>query len=142
MSSEKNNLLTPYYQDILIVIVNTVIQRMMYQDFKGAWISLKMLYSSMPKKCKEETEKLFKETEIVLAAIPESTKTFLFETSDIRAKETEYLSVRDWVLYGACINTLDDEGYLLFKSNRPPTRESSMKDLEFTLAKAKFGKAE
>ena len=137
-----NNLLTPTYQDILIVTLNTVILRMMNQDFKGSWIGLKMLYRILPPKCKDETKALYDETAKALAEIPGTSKSFLFEGSDIRNKEFEYLSVKAWDLIEATITSLHTRGYLVFESNRPPTRESSMKDLEFNLAKAKFGKIE
>src|SRR3990170_3134134 len=96
-----NNLLTPTYQDILIVTLNTVILRMMNQDFKGAWIGLKMLYRIVPPKCKEEIKSLYDETAKTLSDIPGTSKSFLFEGSDIRAKEFEYLSVKAWDLIEA-----------------------------------------
>ena len=137
-----NCLLTPTYQDILIVTLNTVILRMMNSDFKGAWIGIKTLYRILPPKCKDDTKQLYDETAMELAELPKQANTFLFENTDIRAREAGYLSVKAWDLFETIITSLHNKGYLVFESNRPPTRESSMKDLEFTLAKAKFGKLE
>ena len=122
--------------------LNTVILRMMNQDFKGAWIGLKVLYTILPPKCKPDVEEIYIETGKRLAEIPNEEATFLFETSNIRDKEREYLSIKAWDLVEAAITSLHVKGYLVFESNRPPTRNSSMKDLEFTLAKARFGKPE
>src|ERR1017187_6988166 len=99
-----NNLLTPTYQDILIVTLNTVILRMMNQDFKGAWIGLKVLYTILPPKCKPDVEEIYIETGKRLAEIPNEEATFLFETSNIRDKEREYLSIKAWDLVEAAIH--------------------------------------
>jgi hypothetical protein len=66
----------------------------------------------------------------------------LFKDYEINLKIETYLSLKLWEILRVFSSSLYNKGYTVFVSNRPPTRASSLKDLEFNLAKAKYGEKE
>jgi hypothetical protein len=137
----EENLITPTYQDIIILSLNTIITRMMEQDYLGAWIGLKTLYHILPPKCKEECKDEYEKVIDHLGNFQDR-RISVFEQINIDAEEQNYLSIKNYALLETFKNSLFAKGYLVFESNRPPTRESSMKDLEFTMNKALYGRSE
>jgi hypothetical protein len=63
-----------------------------------------------------------------------------FSDYETKQKIDHYLETKLWDILKVFSKSLYDKGYTVFVSNRPQTRESSPKDLELMLAKAKFGR--
>jgi hypothetical protein len=136
-----NNILAPTGQDMLIVTLNAAVIRLMALDYKGTWESLKTVYDILPPKCLDDVQETYNEVAQAMIKIDGEDHTLLFENYEISLAKSDYLREKLHPLLRKITNSLFERGYSVFESNRPPTREKSMKDLELTINEHKYGKS-
>ena len=137
-----NNLLTATGQSMYSIVMSTALQRLLVKDYVGSWDAFKAIYRIMDPECKKDCLPIYTETNTSLTAISQEKTNMFFADYETKLKVEDYLSVKLWDILEVFSTSLYNKGYTVFVSNRPPTRESSMKDLEFNLAKTKFGRKE
>ena len=133
-----NSLLTPTGQSMYNIIMSTALSRLMYNDFVGSWDAFRALYRILPPDCKKDCKAIYDEVTAKLLSIPSGVNDIYFKKFEVNKAEEQYLSVKLWDVLEVFSTSLYDKGYTVFASNRPQTRESSPKDLEIMLAKAKY----
>jgi len=135
-----NNLLTATGQSMYSIVMSTALQRLLDKDYVGCWDAFKAVYCILDPECTKDCTPIYQETVESLRAISEEKTNMFFVDYEIKLKIEDYLSVKLWEILRVFSTSLYNKGYTVFVSNRPPTRESSLKDLEFNLAKSKYGK--
>jgi hypothetical protein len=119
-SMPEQKLLSPTYQDILILTLNTTLTRLMIQDYKGAWIGLKTIYHALPPTSKGECKANYEKMANYLTEIPKQQTNMYFEAYEIGKKEEEFIAKEAWNLFEKFKDSLFKEGYLVLEVGSKP----------------------
>jgi hypothetical protein len=112
MTSE-SRYITPTYQSLLILGLDTVARRLMDGDELGGWQALKTLYVELPPECQKECQNDFEAVRKQLSLIGVYRGVSYFDTEWRKAKATrEYLTKANFQLFDKFKLSLFTKGYL------------------------------
>jgi hypothetical protein len=118
--SADNHYVTPTYQALLILCMDTVSKRLMDSDVFGAWQALKTLYVELPPVCQKDCEKNYQ------AVVDELSKIYSYEYTTYREKELQtkahsyrYLTKANFTLFNKFKESLFANGYLEIAPIKP-----------------------
>jgi hypothetical protein len=119
MSSE-THLVTPTYQSLLILGLDTVANRLMDGDELGGWQALKTLYAELPPGCQKECNEQVHSVQEQLNQIRRFQGCSIADTAIRRTSATKrYLCVANLELFDKFKNSLFSKGYLENSSTKP-----------------------
>lgn len=119
MTSE-NHHVTPTYQSLLILGMDTVAKRLADGDTIGSWQALRTLYSELPPECQKESRNDFETIEKRLLEIRNIEGVTAAETFILRANaSSRYLDSANLQLFNKFKNSLFAKGYLENASTKP-----------------------
>jgi hypothetical protein len=120
MNSE-NHHVTPTYQSLLILGMDTVARRLADGDVFGGWQALKTLYVELPKECQSDCYRDLASIETDLRNIVEAIQgQDLYQKRFLRLRAIQrYLSKSNLTLFDKFKNSLCARGYLENVSVKP-----------------------
>lgn len=118
--SGENHSVTPTYQSLLILGLDTVANRLMDGDELGGWQALKTLYAELPPDCQKECHEQLITLEKKLDQIRSLQGYTVAETAIKRAIATnQYLGSANLELFDKFKNSLFSKGYLENTPTKP-----------------------
>ena len=112
MTSE-SHYVTPTYQSLLILGLDTVAQRLMDADVDGGWQALKTVYVELPPECQKECHDDFEAVRKQLSLIGAIQGTGFCDTARRRGIATrDFLAKANFQLFDKFKHSLFTEGYL------------------------------
>ena len=118
--SGENHSVTPTYQSLLILGLDTVANRLMDGDELGGWQALKTLYAELPPDCQKECREQLTIHENKLVEIRSRQGYSIAETAIMRASATRrYLGFANLELFDKFKSSLFSKGYLEYTSTKP-----------------------
>lgn len=118
--SGENHYVTPTYQALLILSLDTVAKRLMDTDIWGGWQALQTLYMELPPECQKDCKKDFQAIKDKLAAIGKTRGYNYYELYYATAKMTrKYLAQANLQLFDKFKNSLFAKGYLENAPTKP-----------------------
>ncbi len=141
MSDQEKRILQNTYQSIFINAISDIIQRMNNSDHEEAFECLQNLYAWLPNicitECKEENQQIIRKLNQITSA-----RTIGFSQATIieNHQRKHYLYNANRKLVELFKTSLDKHGYLEISKGRPPTRETTMGDLQKIVDIAKHRK--
>jgi hypothetical protein len=118
--SSTNHSVTPTYQSLLILGLDTVAQRLMDGDELGGWQALKTLYAELPPECQNDCHPELEAYEKQLEEIRFFEGVTIAETAIVRASaKKRLLDSANLQLFDKFKGSLYSKGYLEFASTKP-----------------------
>ena len=118
--SGENHSVTPTYQSLLILGLDTVANRLMDGDELGGWQALKTLYAELPPDCQKECRADLEAHQKKLEEIRNFKGLTYAETAIVRAGATNhYLGSANLQLFDKFKRSLFSKGYLEYTTTKP-----------------------
>jgi hypothetical protein len=118
--SSETHYVTPTYQSLLILGLDTVARRLMDGDESGGWQALKTLYVELPPECQKECQDDFEAITNQLYLIANLQGVTDFDTRWQRAIATRrYLRTANFQLFDKFKHSLFTKGYLENAPTKP-----------------------
>jgi len=116
----ENHLVTPTYQSLLILSLDTVARRLMDKQVMEAWQALQTLYVELPPECQKECLKDFEEVKEKLTKI-RKTKGYTYTQllQYVNTATWKYLKEANLNLFNSFKNSLFAKGYLEIAPTKP-----------------------
>jgi hypothetical protein len=119
-NSSTNHSVTPTYQSLLILALDTVAQRLMDEDYWGGWQALKTLFAELPPECQKDCREEMDSTEFQLERIYAWHGYTVAETYFGRAGRIKpLLCVENLRLFDKIKASLFEKGYLEYLPTKP-----------------------
>lgn len=134
---------TPTYQSNLNAAIRDVAIRLTSGLIYETWLSLETLYALLPPDCEPIVQAKYVEIAQVMNNIRSIQGIDIYDTRKKQHKiNRTTLQRENFELFREIKKILFEKKWLVNDSNRPATRERSMKDLQITVDKAKYGGSE
>ena len=123
----ENRYVTPTYQSILILGLDTVARRLANNDVWGCWQALKTLYTELPPECQQDCAQDLADVKADLSKIHSSIRginLYMLHVRRVVAVE-RYLARSNFLLFDKFKNSLFQHGYLENTTVKPRNLEPS-----------------
>jgi hypothetical protein len=118
--SGENHYVTPTYQALLILSIDTVAKRLMDRDAVGGWNALQTLYVELPPECQKECEKDYQAVVNKLAKFRKTNCYTVYGAKCATLSRTKaYLPQANLELFNTFKKSLFAKGYLETAATKP-----------------------